>query len=316
MFRFTGPMTHQIRSPAGKAISNHLSCFLCYSSPVVHKSHSPAPSNAVEASTASASSRDIPRGCPMSAPSSFIHQINTPVVQLNDVPTRSQFNRSDFTSQPFTGSYEPGLPTTGPLGSTPAFGTPRITPKVLKQYLDQYVVGQDRAKKVLSVAVYNHYQRVQELLRREEEAAEAHAKRQRREALETHPLEGNHPSEHVIVSIAYTYPVTDEFPVPQRTVGIPQTPKPHRSTPLHLQNSPTHRLYSWRSLISCYWDRPASERHLWRRHSPGCSLFLSASPTAPCLPRPATSERMLSMYSPTFGSGRLQCGTGGAWYRP
>jgi ATP-dependent protease Clp ATPase subunit len=33
------------------------------------------------------------------------------------------------------------------------------------QYLDQYVVGQDRAKKVLSVAVYNHYQRVQELVR-------------------------------------------------------------------------------------------------------------------------------------------------------
>jgi ATP-dependent Clp protease ATP-binding subunit ClpX len=120
-------------------------------------------------------------------------------------PTRSQFNRSDFTSQPFTGSYEPGLPTTGPLGSTPAFGTPRITPKVLKQYLDQYVVGQDRAKKVLSVAVYNHYQRVQELLRREEEAAEAHVKRQRREALESHPLEGNNPSEHVMLSIAYVY---------------------------------------------------------------------------------------------------------------
>jgi ATP-dependent Clp protease ATP-binding subunit ClpX len=61
---------------------------------------------------------------------------------------------------------------------------------VLKQYLDQYVVGQERAKKVLSVAVYNHYQRVQELMRREEEAAEALAKRQRREALETHPLDG------------------------------------------------------------------------------------------------------------------------------
>lgn len=105
-------------------------------------------------------------------------------------PTLSQFNRSEFTSQPFTGSYETGLPTPGPLGSTPAFGAPRITPKVLKQYLDQYVVGQDRAKKVLSVAVYNHYQRVQELVRREEEAAEALAKRQRREALETHPLDG------------------------------------------------------------------------------------------------------------------------------
>lgn len=67
------------------------------------------------------------------------------------------------------------------------------------------MVGQDRAKKVLSVAVYNHYQRVQELLRREEEAAEAHAKRQRREALENHPLEGKNPSEPVMVSLAYTY---------------------------------------------------------------------------------------------------------------
>lgn len=108
-------------------------------------------------------------------------------------PTLSQFNRSDFTTQPFTSSYETGLPTTGPLGSTPAFGAPRITPKVLKQYLDQYVVGQDRAKKVLSVAVFNHYQRVQEIQRREEEAEELLAKRQRREALESHPLESVSP---------------------------------------------------------------------------------------------------------------------------
>ena len=105
-------------------------------------------------------------------------------------PTASQFNRSDFTSQPFTGSYETGLPTSGPLGSTPAFGAPRIIPKVLKQYLDQYVVGQERAKKVLSVAVYNHYQRIQELQRREEETEDALSKRQRREGLESHPLEG------------------------------------------------------------------------------------------------------------------------------
>ncbi|KAE8356638.1 P-loop containing nucleoside triphosphate hydrolase protein [Aspergillus coremiiformis] len=105
-------------------------------------------------------------------------------------PTRSQFNRSDFTNQPWSGSYEPGLPTTGPLGSTPAFGAPRVTPKALKQYLDQFVVGQDRAKKILSVAVYNHYQRVQELQRREEEAIELLAKRARRESVERHPVEG------------------------------------------------------------------------------------------------------------------------------
>ena len=36
-----------------------------------------------------------------------------------------------------------------------------IKPKAIKEYLDQYVIGQDRAKKVLATAVYNHYKRVQ-----------------------------------------------------------------------------------------------------------------------------------------------------------
>ena len=34
------------------------------------------------------------------------------------------------------------------------------TPSRIKAYLDQYVIGQERAKKVLSVAVYNHYKRL------------------------------------------------------------------------------------------------------------------------------------------------------------
>ena len=34
------------------------------------------------------------------------------------------------------------------------------TPKEFKEYLDQYVVGQDYAKKALAVAVYNHYKRM------------------------------------------------------------------------------------------------------------------------------------------------------------
>ncbi len=33
-------------------------------------------------------------------------------------------------------------------------------PKDVKKFLDQYVVGQDRTKKILSVAVYNHYKRL------------------------------------------------------------------------------------------------------------------------------------------------------------
>ncbi|MGN0165678.1 MAG: ATP-dependent Clp protease ATP-binding subunit ClpX [Lachnospiraceae bacterium] len=35
-----------------------------------------------------------------------------------------------------------------------------VKPKEMKEFLDQYVVGQDEAKKALSVAVYNHYKRV------------------------------------------------------------------------------------------------------------------------------------------------------------
>ncbi len=34
-------------------------------------------------------------------------------------------------------------------------------PKEIKQYLDQYVIGQEYTKKILSVAVYNHYKRIQ-----------------------------------------------------------------------------------------------------------------------------------------------------------
>ncbi len=34
------------------------------------------------------------------------------------------------------------------------------TPKEIKAHLDSYVIGQDRAKRVLSVAVYNHYKRI------------------------------------------------------------------------------------------------------------------------------------------------------------
>ena len=35
-----------------------------------------------------------------------------------------------------------------------------LKPEELKAFLDEYVIGQDQAKKVLSVAVYNHYKRV------------------------------------------------------------------------------------------------------------------------------------------------------------
>ena len=35
-------------------------------------------------------------------------------------------------------------------------------PKEIKQYLDEYIIGQDEAKRYLAVAVYNHYKRLQQ----------------------------------------------------------------------------------------------------------------------------------------------------------
>ncbi len=39
-------------------------------------------------------------------------------------------------------------------------GVQLLKPKQIKEFVDQYVVGQDEAKKIISVAVYNHYKRL------------------------------------------------------------------------------------------------------------------------------------------------------------
>lgn len=59
---------------------------------------------------------------------------------------------------------------TGAYGSTAANKKPTDAftlkeipkPRKIKEYLDQYVIGQDDAKRFLSVAVYNHYKRLQQ----------------------------------------------------------------------------------------------------------------------------------------------------------
>ncbi|MDR1019827.1 MAG: ATP-dependent Clp protease ATP-binding subunit ClpX [Synergistaceae bacterium] len=51
-----------------------------------------------------------------------------------------------------------------PGSAVPAAREKLPKPVEIKDYLDKYVVGQDKAKKVLSVAVYNHYQRIRAAL--------------------------------------------------------------------------------------------------------------------------------------------------------
>lgn len=44
-----------------------------------------------------------------------------------------------------------------------------LKPLEIKQHIDQYVIGQDDAKKVLSVAVYNHYKRLSQKINKDDE---------------------------------------------------------------------------------------------------------------------------------------------------
>ncbi|KAK8200107.1 P-loop containing nucleoside triphosphate hydrolase protein [Phyllosticta capitalensis] len=130
-------------------------------------------------------------------------------------PSSGNYDRADFTSG-FTSTYEPGLPTAGPLGGASNLGAPRLTPKALKQHLDQFVVGQERAKRVLSVAVYNHYKRIQELERLEHDEEERLQQQARRTMGHRHPVEGSHGTADMLLDGADSSR-SDEFPGQQRT---------------------------------------------------------------------------------------------------
>jgi ATP-dependent Clp protease ATP-binding subunit ClpX len=59
--------------------------------------------------------------------------------------------------QPLPGDHRGG----DARGAAPKAAASKLpNPHQIKDALDQYVISQERAKKVLSVAVYNHYKRV------------------------------------------------------------------------------------------------------------------------------------------------------------
>lgn len=119
----------------------------------------------------------------------------------------SQYQRSDFQSGSqgagFTNSYDPDQPTKGPLANASKHGAPRLTPTLLKQHLDKFVVGQDKAKKVVSVAIFNHYQRIREIRRQEAEDQAKREKQARWEMRErerrSHPVESWSPSLNIMI---------------------------------------------------------------------------------------------------------------------
>ncbi|KAK3672889.1 ATP-binding protein [Recurvomyces mirabilis] len=142
------------------------------------------------------------------------------------------YRSSDFANQGFTSYYDASAPTTGPLADSSNIGAPRITPRLLKDHLDAFVVGQDRAKRVLATGVYNHYQRIRELQRRDEEESEMLAQEERRRMSEVrrHPVEGRENDLKAgidVPSLTRTWEGKDEFPGQQATIHMPPPPPPN-----------------------------------------------------------------------------------------
>lgn len=108
----------------------------------------------------------------------------------------------------FSSSYDPAEDTgRGPMFTRPTFGVPQFYPRDLKARVDEYVVGQDRAKKTICSTIFNHYQGLRKT-KHDQDAdnrARARLSRQRwardrdtyhEKHREPHPVEGELLSSH------------------------------------------------------------------------------------------------------------------------
>nr|MCR5809782.1 hypothetical protein [Lachnospiraceae bacterium] len=76
-------------------------------------------------------------------------------------PSVSFLNLGDLFGGGFGGPAQPKVKKKKKDGPKPVFSIDNIpAPHKIKEELDKYVIGQERAKKVISVAAYNHYKRV------------------------------------------------------------------------------------------------------------------------------------------------------------
>lgn len=81
----------------------------------------------------------------------------------------------------YTNSYDPDQDAArGPIYDKGNFGVPCFYPRDLKQRIDDYVVGQERAKKIICSVIFNHYRarRRRQSLELQEERSREKAQRQ------------------------------------------------------------------------------------------------------------------------------------------
>lgn len=115
-------------------------------------------------------------------------------------PFAASRRTTDFNSG-FTGTYDPTVDSgRGPMFNKNNFGVPQFYPRDLKKRVDDYVVGQERAKKTICSTIFNHYQNIRRRHQHEQEDREIEEKitRQRyarerelyQRRRETNPAEG------------------------------------------------------------------------------------------------------------------------------
>ena len=133
-----------------------------------------------------------PLARPLVIASPSILRSPTRIRRLSISASRKLQKRSEDFGSSFTSSYDPNQDTgRGPMFKNKAnYGVPQFYPRDLKKRVDDYVVGQDRAKKTICATMFNHYQAVrrrqyQEL---EDRSARARVQRQRAAQDRTHDL--------------------------------------------------------------------------------------------------------------------------------
>ncbi|KAK6357002.1 hypothetical protein TWF718_001333 [Orbilia javanica] len=170
--------------------------------------HTPRTTTRNLTSSSSSSILNLRRPRPQSLSSPIITRINSQLSQRHGC--YRAYSTSDFTSG-FTSTVTVNGPVQGPLGKAGVLGK-GITPRSLKKYLDNYVISQSRAKRIVSAAVYNHYLRVQSIRRREDENAES--LRSSLAGVEGHPVEDEYPGQQA--TAPFPQPLHVEAPMPSK----------------------------------------------------------------------------------------------------
>ncbi|KAG5926991.1 hypothetical protein E4U42_002708 [Claviceps africana] len=151
----------------------------------------------------------------LALPKTLLHRMRVPVIrtqqlhgsyirhhgrQLSTSSARLTSSRSPDLNSGFSGSYDPATESgRGPMFSKANFGVPQFYPRDLKKRVDDYVVGQERAKRTICSTLFNHYQKIRRRHQYEHERRNLSEKllRQRftrdreqyQKGKETHPME-------------------------------------------------------------------------------------------------------------------------------